>query len=98
MIARTTTLAWVLVLCLGLALSPAAALAQKGKVQSTEKVNINTATIEQLQTLPGVGPAMAKSIVDYRSKVGKFTKTEELINVKGIGEKKFQKLKDRLIL
>ncbi len=95
--ARTKTLAWVLVLCLGLALSPAA-LAQKGKVQSTEKVNINTATVEQLQTLPGVGPAMAKSIVDYRSKVGKFTKTEELINVKGIGEKKFQKMKDRLIL
>ena len=95
--ARRTTLAWVLVVCLGLALSPAA-LAQKGKAPSTEKVNINTATIEQLQTLPGIGPAMAKSIVDYRSKVGKFTKPEELINVKGIGEKKYQKMKDRLIV
>jgi competence protein ComEA len=95
--ARRTTLAWVLVVCLGLILSPAA-LAQKSKAPSTEKVNINTATIEQLQTLPGIGPAMAKSIVDYRSKVGKFTKPEELINVKGIGEKKYQKMKDRLIV
>ena len=78
---------WViLALCLGLVLSPAA-LAQKGKAASTDKVNINTATVEQLQTLPGIGPAMAKSIVDYRTKVGKFTKIEELINVKGIGEK-----------
>ncbi len=95
--ARRTTLVWVLALCLGLVLSPAA-LAQKGKAASTDKVNINTATVEQLQTLPGIGPAMAKSIVDYRTKVGKFTKIEELINVKGIGEKKYQKMKDRLVL
>jgi competence protein ComEA len=95
--ARKTTVALLLVLFLGLALSPAA-MAQKGKAQSTEKVNINTATVEQLQTLPGIGPAMAKSIVDYRNKVGKFNKTEELINVKGIGEKKFLKMKDRLVV
>ncbi len=96
--ARKTTLAWVLLICLGLALAPSAALAQKGKSQYTEKVNLNTASLEQLQTLPGIGPAMAKAIVDYRSKVGKFGKIEELINVKGIGDKKFAKIKDRLVV
>jgi competence protein ComEA len=84
--------------CLGLVLTPATALAQKEKAPSTEKVNLNTATAEQLQTLPGVGPAMAKNILEYRAKVGKFTKVEELINVKGIGEKRFQRMKDRLTL
>jgi competence protein ComEA len=90
--------AWALLLCLGLALAPAAALAQKSKATSTEKVNINTATSEQLQTLPGIGPALAKAIIDYRTKNGKFTKIEELLNVKGVGEKKFQKIKDRLVV
>jgi len=91
-------LAWILVLCLGLALAPAAALAQQAKAVSSEKINLNTATVEQLQTLPGIGPATAKSIIDHRTKVGKFTKIEEIINVKGIGEKKFQKIKDRLVV
>jgi competence protein ComEA len=89
-------LIWALVICLGLCLAPAAALAQKSKAVSTEKVNINTATAEQLQTLPGVGPALAKTIIEHRTKSGKFNKIEELLNVKGIGEKKFQQLKDRL--
>ena len=75
-----STLAWTFLLCLGLALTPAAALAQKAKPVSGEKVNLNTATPEQLQTLPGVGPAMAKSIVEHRSKVGKFTKIEEIMD------------------
>jgi len=95
---RSSTLAWVILLCLGLALSPATVLAQQGKPQGTEKVNLNTATSEQLQTLPGIGPAIAKAIIDYRGKAGKFAKPEELINVKGIGDKKFQKIKDRLIV
>ncbi len=90
--------AWVLILCLGLVLAPVTALAQKGKAVSTEKVNLNTATVEQLQTLPGIGPAIAKRVVEYRTKAGKFNKIEEIINVKGIGEKTFQKLKDRLVV
>jgi len=87
----------VLALCLilSLALAPLAS-AQNGKPQSTEKVNLNTATVEQLQTLPGIGPAMAKRVLEYRTKVGKFTKIEEILNVKGIGEKRFQQMKDRL--
>ena len=91
-------LAWALILCLGLALAPAAALAQKSKATSTEKVNLNTATAEQLQTLPGIGPALAKTIIEHRTKSGKFNKIEELLNVKGVGEKKFQKIKDRLVV
>jgi competence protein ComEA len=61
-------------------------------------VNLNNATEDQLQTLPGVGPAMAKRIVEYRNKNGKFTKVEDILNVKGIGEKKFQRMKDRLVV
>jgi len=98
MITIKATPAWVLLLCLGLVLTPVTVLAQKAKAPSTEKVNLNTATLEQLQTLPGIGPAMAKSIVEHRSKVGKFTKIEEIINIKGIGEKKFQKIKERLVV
>jgi len=84
-------------LILGLALAPSAALAQqKGTPSPTEKVNLNTASVDQLQTVPGIGPAMAKRILEHRTKNGKFTKVEEILNVKGIGEKSFQKMKDRL--
>jgi len=95
---KSMNLAWALVLFLGLALAPVTALAQKAKPPSTDKVNLNTATEEQLQTLPGVGPSMAKRIVEHRSKVGKFAKIEEILNVKGIGEKKFQRMRDRLVV
>ena len=56
-------------------------------------VNLNTATIEQLTTLPGIGPKTAERIIEYRTKSGGFKKIEELMNVKGIGEKSFLKLK-----
>jgi competence protein ComEA len=92
---RKIQVAWAVLLCVGLLLAPAA-MAQKSKAVPTEKVNLNTATVEQLQTLPGIGPSLAKTIVDYRTKSGKFNRIEELLNVKGIGEKKFQQIKDRL--
>jgi competence protein ComEA len=56
-------------------------------------VNLNTATSSQIATLPGVGEAAAKRIIEYREKNGGFKKIEELMNVKGIGEKSFLKLK-----
>ena len=95
---KKMSLAWTGILCLGLVMSPAVASAQTAKAASAEKVNLNTATLDQLQTLPGIGPSTAKGIIDHRTKIGKFTKVEEILNVKGIGEKKFQKIKDRLIV
>jgi competence protein ComEA len=59
-------------------------------------VNLNTATMAQLETLPGVGPKTAARIVEYRQKSGGFKKIEELMNVKGIGEKAFLKLKPQI--
>ena len=56
-------------------------------------MNLNSASAAQLQTLPGVGASAAQRIVDYRQKNGSFKKIEELMNVKGIGEKSFLKLK-----
>jgi competence protein ComEA len=56
-------------------------------------LNLNAATKADLEKLPGVGPAMAQRILDYRQKIGTFKKTEELMNVQGIGEKSFLKLK-----
>lgn len=56
------------------------------------KININTATMEQLQELPGVGPVTAQRIIDYRKK-SPFAAPEELMEVKGIGQKTFDKLK-----
>ena len=80
----------------GLLLAPAAVLAQQPKAPASEKVNLNTATAEQLQTLPGIGASVAKKIIEHRTKSGKFGKIEDILNIKGIGEKKFQKMKDRL--
>jgi competence protein ComEA len=69
------------------------AAASKARVTPAEPVNLNAATAAQLQTLPGVGASTAQRIVDYRQKNGSFKKIEELMNVKGIGEKSFLKLK-----
>ena len=57
-------------------------------------VNINTANAAELQTLSGVGPSMAQSIIDERTQNGPFTSIEDLMRVSGIGEKKFAKIKD----
>jgi competence protein ComEA len=59
-------------------------------------VNLNTATQAELETLPGVGAKMAARIIEYRQKKGPFKKIEELMNVQGIGEKNFLKLKPQL--
>src|SRR5512143_3307333 len=62
-----------------------------GKPAPTGKVNINTATVEQLTTLPGVGPKLAARVIEYRQK-SPFRSTRELMNVKGVGEKNFAKI------
>ena len=62
------------------------------------KISLNSATAEQLASLPGIGAATAKLIIEHRTNVGKFNRVEELLNVKGIGEKKFEALKEMVRL
>lgn len=59
-------------------------------------ININTAGIEELTTLTGIGDVKAEAIIKYRSEVGKFKTKEELLNVEGIGEALFEKIKDNI--
>jgi len=63
-----------------------------------KKVNINTATSEELQEINGVGQTIAQRIIDYRNKNGKFSSVEELKNVSGIGDSKFEKIKDYVVV
>lgn len=70
-------------------LSPA--LAQK--TSPTQPLNLNTATIAQLETLPGIGPNAAKSIVDFRNRSGPFRRVEDLLAIKGISKSKLEKLR-----
>lgn len=61
-------------------------------------ININKATSEQLQSLPGIGASKAESIISYREENGPFKRVEDLINVSGIGEKSFEQLKDKITI
>lgn len=65
-----------------------------GAGSSSGLVNINTASAAELQTLSGIGPSMAQSIIDDRSKNGPFASVDDLMRVSGIGEKKLAKIKD----
>ena len=56
-------------------------------------LNLNTANLQQFQLLPGIGPKMAERIIEYRKVKGPFQSTEQIMDVKGIGSKKFEKLK-----
>lgn len=64
----------------------------------TGQININSASLEQLDTLPGIGPAYAQRIIDYRDTNGGFKSIEEIKNIKGIGEKTFDKFKDSITI
>jgi len=70
--------------------------ATRPPVVSTAVVNLNTASAVQIAELPGIGVKTAELIVQYREKNGPFKKIEEIMNVRGIGEKSFLRLKDRL--
>lgn len=62
-----------------------------------ERININTATAAELESLPGIGPKLAARIVDYRAANGPFQSPEELMNVSGIGEKTYAGLAEQII-
>lgn len=96
--------AYALVLAVSL-VGAAAAEAQESspraaasKAVSSSPVNINTASAADLQRLPGIGAATAGRIIEYREKNGPFSKPEELMNVRGIGEKSFLKLKPLVVV
>jgi competence protein ComEA len=61
-------------------------------------VNVNSGTVAQFEALPGIGPSMAQRIVTYRDKNGPFKKLEDLMNIQGIGEKSFLKLRPFLTI
>lgn len=60
------------------------------------KVNINEAMQTELEQLPGIGPSLATRIIEYREQNGKFNNVEDLQNVKGIGDAKFNDIKDKV--
>ena len=65
-------------------------------LMAAEKINLNTATLQELMTLERIGPKHAQSIIDYRQTYGSFEKIEDIMKVKGIGPKTFEANKDKL--
>lgn len=68
------------------------------KEPTNDLVNINTASIEELQTITGIGESKAKSIIEYRSNNGSFKAIDEIKNVSGIGDALFEKIKDKITI
>jgi comEA protein len=72
--------------------------APKNDIKPGKKININNAYEADLMMLPGIGEVIADRIIDYREKNNGFKSAEELMKVKGIGEKKFEKIRDYIII
>ena len=82
---------------LGLALAAAPVQAGGGS-QLSGTVNVNTATVEELQLLPGIGAARARAVVDERKRRGGFDRIDDLLDVKGIGETSLEQLRPHVTL
>jgi len=76
--------------------SKASARSAASVAPASAPININTASVAELDGLPGIGAKTAALIVEYRQKNGPFKKIEELMNVRGVGEKSFMEMKDRI--
>jgi comEA protein len=81
-------------LVLGLIVSPL--VSAQAAAKAGDKVNINTASLEELQKLPRIGPQIAQRILDYRKENGSFKRVEDILKVRGVGEKMFEQLKDQI--
>lgn len=68
----------------------------QNKTENNQKVNINTATQEELETLTGIGPSTASKIIQYRKEKGNFKSIEEIKNVSGVGDSKFENIKENI--
>jgi competence protein ComEA len=90
---KKAILVLISVALLGVGAGPVFSQGASTNASDTVHVNLNTATVEQLVELPGVGQAVAARIVAYREDNGNFGKIEELMNVRGIGEKTFLRLR-----
>ncbi len=66
--------------------------------QDNQIINLNTATEDQLDELPGIGETMAKRIIEFRQDKGSFTSVDQLKDIEGIGDKKFERLKDKVAI
>lgn len=69
-----------------------------GITTEEEKININTASLTELEKLPGIGPVFAQRIIDYRNQNGSYSNIEDLLKVEGVGQKLFDKIKDKITL
>lgn len=66
--------------------------------KETDKINLNTATLEELETLEGLGPTKAKAIIQYRGEHGGFRSVDELLQVSGIGERTLERIKEKIFV
>ena len=85
--------AFLILILAGLGAAPSSLAAERSPIA---KININTAGVDELTELPGIGEAYARRIVEYREKYGPFKKVEDLLNVRGIGDRTFEKIRQRV--
>jgi comEA protein len=86
-------LKWVLPLFCLLLINSMGLTVENAQEKNQQPVNINTASAEELIKIPGVGKSLAQRIIDFREEHGPFKKAEDLLKVRGIGEKNFKKMK-----
>jgi len=88
--------ALLLLIVLALAATPATLAAGKAQKETPVLINVNTANLEELVTLPGIGESYALRLIEYRKKHGPFERVEDLLNVRGIGDRTLDRIRSRV--